>query len=269
MPEKISDIMPPGRSFTAKVESNTRLNKDHYILTFTPPSETLAPRPGQFYMVGVGSPIEPLLKRPFCYLSKTREGIQLLYRVRGKGTELLKEARAGTDIDMLGPLGRPYPMPKRGSSSLVVTGGVAVASVFPLIGKLRGRARVVLGARSRDELLLLEEIGSIAGELHASTEDGSYGKRGTVIDVLKELRLNEETVLYICGPKGMARAVTEFALDRGITKGYVSLEEFMACGIGACMGCVVKTVKGYSRVCKEGPVFRINEIKLNGMEAGQ
>jgi dihydroorotate dehydrogenase electron transfer subunit len=243
------------------------LNRNHYILTLAPPEDSPGPRPGQFYMVGVGTEIEPLLKRPFCFLRRTGEGVQLLYRVRGKGTELMKELCAGGSIDALGPLGKPYPMPPRNSDPLVVAGGVAVASVFPLIEKLKGRARVALGARNREELLMLEELDSLAGELYVSTDDGSYGKKGTVIDLLGDLAPDGNSVLYICGPRGMTRAAVEFVLSRGVVKGYVSLEEFMACGIGACMGCVVKTTGGYKRVCRDGPVFRINEIVFDDGEA--
>jgi dihydroorotate dehydrogenase electron transfer subunit len=246
--------------YKAPVLDNSEIIKDHYLLTFKPPERAPMPRPGQFYMAGVGTPLDPLLKRPFCFFRATGEGIQLLYRVRGKGTALLKDVRAGGLIDILGPLGRPYPMPAGKDRPLIVAGGTAVASVFPFVENLRGRARVIYGARGMGELLMLDELKAAALELHVATEDGSYGRKGTVMDILMDLQIDEDTALYACGPRGMTGAVAGLALLRGVRSGHVSLEEYMACGVGACMGCAVSTSKGYMRVCKEGPVFKIDEV---------
>jgi dihydroorotate dehydrogenase electron transfer subunit len=256
--------LPPQRltrSFTARVVDNSQVNKDHLLLTFQPLAGTPEPRPGQFYMISTGTPNEPLLKRPFCFFRKTREGIQLLYRVRGKGTSLLKEVVPGDTLEAIGPLGNSYPMPSRKHTPVVVAGGIAIASVFPHVQRLRDRATVIFGARTEDDLLMLDELRGRARELHIRTEDGSAGKRGTVMDALRELSPDGGHVLYVCGPRGMIKAVTDFAREKGL-KGHASLEEFMACGIGACMGCVVNTVKGYKRVCKEGPLFKLDEILL-------
>jgi dihydroorotate dehydrogenase electron transfer subunit len=251
----------PRRTFTARVVDNTPLNPDHLLLTFDPPADVPPPRPGQFYMVEVGTGVEPLLRRPFCYFRSVPEGIQLLVRVRGKGTALMRKLRPGSPLGVLGPLGNSYPMPPRGRKPVIVAGGVAVASVFPHVERLGKRATVILGARSSADLMMAEELGDMAGELHVTTEDGSVGTRGTVMDALRDLAPGEDRVLCACGPRGMTRAVADYARERGL-RGYASLEEFMACGIGACMGCVVRTVKGYRRVCKEGPIFRLEEVLL-------
>lgn len=246
------------RNFRARVVENVRVNNEHQVLTFRPLSETPEPAAGQFYMVSVGTPLDPLLKRPFCFFRRAGDGIQLLYRVKGKGTTLLKGLKEGDPVDMIGPLGKSWPAAS-GKKPLVVAGGVAIASVFPLIKRLKGRAVVVYGAKDRDELMMVDELRTLSKELHISTDNGSLGKRGTVLDVLEELSPGADTMLYACGPRVMTRAIVNYANKRGI-KGYVSLEEFMACGIGACMGCVADTRKGYMRVCKEGPIFKLEEI---------
>jgi dihydroorotate dehydrogenase electron transfer subunit len=183
----------------------------------------------------------------------------MLYRVRGKGTRLLSETPAGAVLGLLGPLGNSYPRPGHGRTPVVVAGGTAIASVFPLVTSLKKRAVVVYGAKDTGDLLLLEELASASKELVICTEDGSRGLKGTPLDALGEMQLDRGHVLYVCGPRAMTRAVAGLALSQGV-KGYASLEEFMACGIGACMGCVARTRDGYRRVCMEGPVFGLVEI---------
>lgn len=248
------------RRFWAEVRDNVRLNPTHYLLTMSPMAETPEPRPGQFYMIGAGGSLDPLLKRPFAAFRVTAGGYQILYRVRGRGTAAIRELKAGSILEVVGPLGNPYPMPPRGRKPLVVAGGVAIASVFHLVETLGGKARVIYGARRRDELLMLDELKDLAGELSISTEDGSEGVKGTVVDLLREAPADPSTLLYVCGPRGMARAVAGMARERGLG-GYVSLEETMACGLGACLGCAVRTTEGYRMVCKDGPVFRLEDIE--------
>ena len=248
----------PRRNFRALVVENKDVNSINRVLTFRPHPETPRPMAGQFYMVDAGTRFEPLLKRPFCFFRRTPEGIELLYRVRGKGTELIKDLKAGDHVDIIGPLGRAWPT-VRDKKPLVVAGGVAIASVFPLVKRLKGRAVVVYGARDSEELVMVDMLRAMSAKLLISTDNGTLGKKGTVIDVLNELSPDGDTVLYACGPRPMTRAVVDYAKSKGIS-GYVSLEEFMACGIGACMGCVCETKKGYKRVCKEGPVFRLEDV---------
>jgi dihydroorotate dehydrogenase electron transfer subunit len=195
----------------------------------------------------------------FCYIDGDGERVTILYRVRGKGTRLLTERAPGAVLDVVGPLGNAYTKPRRGTVPVVVAGGIGMASVFPHIRALRGKAVVLYGARSAEELLLLDEVERAAAAVHVSTLDGSLGTQGTVLDLMGGLGREGSYTLYVCGPHAMIEAVGSFAADRGLP-GYASLEEFMACGVGACMGCVVKTVRGYERVCREGPVFRLEDI---------
>lgn len=212
-------------------------------------------------MVETGTQNEPFLKRPLCIFRSDGTGIELLYRVAGKGTRMLSEKRPGDVINMLGPLGNGWPRHPKSHTPVIVTGGVGVASVFPLAESLGGKAVMIYGARTSGEIVLVEELKPMTKELIITADDGSMGIKGNVMDGLKTLGLNDmNPVFYICGPKPMAKAVAEFALAGGY-RGYVSLEEFMACGMGACMGCVVLANDGYRRVCKEGPVFNIKEIE--------
>ena len=275
-----------GLSFRAEVLSNTFLNAEHLLLTLKPvTSETLEGKgsmtpasgvlktmeaeatskkgpvaPGQFYMLQVGLGHEPLLKRPLCFFRMgVDNSIEFLYRIRGKGTQLLSKIKPGARIDVLGPLGRAWPRPPKGKTPLIVAGGTGLASVFPLIRSLKGKAVVFYGSRCGEEILFQDELERMSAELHLATDDGTCGSKGTVMDLLGKYKLTPDHFVYTCGPEVMTRAVTKAVLGAGAT-GYASLEAYMACGVGACMGCVIKTTKGYRRVCKEGPVFKLDEL---------
>ncbi len=221
------------------------------------------PRPGQFYMLEVSKGTDPLLKRAFSIFRRTPEGLQILYRIKGKGTSILRDMKEGTEITMLGPLGNGYPLPSDKESPLVIAGGIGIASVFSLVEKISKKAFVFYGARTEQELFVTGELEKIYKELVVCTDDGSCGVKGTVVDVLNDFIRNRDgihkPVIYACGPNVMLLEIAKTAAANGIIA-YVSLEEHMACGIGACLGCVVKTKTGYKRVCKEGPVFDAAEI---------
>lgn len=259
-----ADKAHPGalKSFRAVITGNFEISLGYRLLTLRPEGSPPAPRPGQFYMVSTGPLPEPLLKRPFCYFDSSESGeISMLYKVQGKGTVRLAALSDGVSLDVLGPLGNYYPMPKKGQRPIIVAGGVGIASVMPLIKKFGADAQVVFGARSQEDMVMRKEVSEFLCELHGCTDDGSVGLQGTVVDMLRELEPGEDSIIYACGPKPMTRAVVEYAAGRGL-RGYASLEEHMACGIGACMGCVVMTRKGYRRVCKEGPIFKLEDLSL-------
>ena len=229
-----------------------------------PLAPVIDPKPGQFYMIQVSESYDPLLKRPFCCLRKTPETMQFLYTVRGKGTSLMREFRKGQILNLIGPLGSGYPEALIGCSPVVIAGGTGIASLFSLIEKIGAGSRVIYGARSKDDLLMLNELDKMGIRLTVCTDDCSFGEEGMVDEIFMKFLLTHESLrtsclLYACGPKPMLKAVVAVARDYGI-KGYASLEENMACGFGACLGCVVKTLHGYKRVCKEGPVFPIEDI---------
>ena len=228
------------------------------------PDEAGEPLPGQFYMIEVNRGSDPLLKRAFSLFKRTSDGFQLLYRIKGRGTSLLKEMKRDAALEVLGPLGNHYPVPSEEQVPLVIAGGIGIASVFPFISAHQGRAFVFYGARSGDEIFVLDELKAMSRDMFISTDDGSMGTKGNIVEVLDNYLDSKSTdisryVLYACGPYPMLKAVSQVAASKGISA-YVSMEERMACGLGACLGCVVKTKTGYKRVCKEGPVFKSEEI---------
>jgi dihydroorotate dehydrogenase electron transfer subunit len=260
------------RAFRAEIRENLPLNANHNLLSLRNLDPMDEPCPGQFYMLQVSRGLDPLLKRAFSLFRRTSEGFQILYRIKGKGTALLREMKKGGVIEMLGPLGNGFPLPTPEENPLIIAGGVGIASVFSLAEALPKRA-VIYGARVREELFMTGDPGKIleeAGDLDTlhgvalCTDDGSCGVKGTVADVLHGF-LQQGTgagrpVIYACGPHLMLKEIAGIAASHNI-RAYVSLEEHMACGIGACLGCVTKTKTGYKRVCKEGPVFDAAEIE--------
>jgi dihydroorotate dehydrogenase electron transfer subunit len=250
--------------FKARIEENRQIHKAHNLLTISPLTPIPQFEPGQFLMIGLDRRHDLLLKRPFSILRETPEGYQILYRIKGKGTKILSEMRKGSVVEGIGPLGRPFPFPEKGRVPLLVAGGIGIASLFFLAERCSQDAHVFYGARTGDELFLLDDLRRISGELILSTEDGSLGERGFVTEVLHNY-LSVPThpvtqyLIYTCGPLPMMERVGGMAREKGIAA-YLSMEENMACGIGACLGCVVKTVKGYQRVCKEGAVFPMEVI---------
>ncbi len=252
------------RYFSAKIINNLPLNSKTSLLSIEPLEQVINPEPGQFYMIEVGNSFDPLLKRPFSYFRKTEEGIQFLYTIKGKGTSLMKDFKQGKFININGPLGTGYPKLEKGYTPLLVAGGIGIASIFSLAETFAKKAIILYGARNKDNILALNELKGLTDELIISTDDGSLGEKGTVIDVLNDFLTRRSSLvprhlLYACGPKPMLEAISKIVIDKGIN-GYVSMEENMACGFGACLGCAVKTIHGYKRVCKEGPVFPIEEI---------
>jgi dihydroorotate dehydrogenase electron transfer subunit len=252
------------RYFKAKIINNPPLNNKNRLLSVEPLEPIINPEPGQFYMIEVGNSYDPLLKRPFSYFRKTSEGIQFLYTIRGRGTSLMKNFKQGQVINIIGPLGTGYPKPEESLTPLLVAGGMGIASIFSLAEKLSKRAYVLFGAKSRDEILMLSELKDLVKNPVICTDDGSIGEKCTVDNVLNNfftsgISLPGSSLIYACGPTPMLRAISKIAFEKGI-KGYASLEENMACGFGACLGCAVRTISGYKRVCKEGPVFPIEEI---------
>lgn len=232
------------------------------------------PLPGQFYMAEVNRGFDPLLKRAFSLFRRTSQGIQIMYRIHGKGTSILRNMKERSAISMLGPLGNGYPLPEEGQTPFIIAGGIGIASLFSFIEKFAGRAYVFYGSRTSDELFMLDELKNMSKELFVSTDDGTFGEKGNVTGLLKHLSPIHDSrflnsLLYACGPKPMLREVSKIASERKI-KAYLSLEEHMACGIGACLGCVVETKSQkpefsgqkykYQRVCKEGPVFDAEDI---------
>lgn len=208
-----------------------------------------------------------LLPRPIsiCQVNKEENALRLVYRVVGGGTAEMSDYKAGEDIELIGPLGNGF-MKRDGKKAILIGGGIGIPPMVQLAEELKDIAEVQVVAGYRDELFLTEELEE-RGSLYIATEDGSRGTKGTVIDAIKEQAVKGD-VIYACGPTPMLKAIKEYALDNNI-ECQLSLEERMACGIGACLACVCRSKDKDShsnvnnkRICKDGPVFLAEEVEL-------
>ena len=224
--------------------------------------------PGQFIAVYPNDSAR-LLPRPIsiCETDPEKELLRIVYRVAGEGTKELSSCRAGDTLSIMGPLGNGFPL--KDKKALLIGGGIGIPPMLELAKALSCEKTAVLGYRD-SQTFLAEEIGKYAG-LAVATEDGSVGTKGTVLDAIKAQGLKAD-IIYACGPTPMLRALKEYAAKEGI-ECWISLEERMACGVGACLGCVChsKDVDEHSnvpneRVCKDGPVFLADEVELLSTE---
>lgn len=218
-------------------------------------------RPGQFVSI-YSNDGSRLLPRPISICEIDSNRLRMVYRVVGKGTDEFSKYNAGDKLDILGPLGNGYTLENK--KAILFGGGIGVPPMLELAKQLNCEKTIVLGYR--DELFLNEEFEQY-GKVYIATEDGSAGTKGNVLDAVKACGITGE-VVYACGPKPMLRAIKTFAEENGM-EAFISLEEKMACGIGACLACVCKTtdVDSHShvhnaRICKDGPVFNAKEVEF-------
>ena len=236
-------------------------------------------KPGQFVALSVGGPASALLlRRSFAVYRATPVGaysgtVQLVVGVHGKGTEWLAGVRPGEPLDVVGPLGTPFRLPATPTGALLVGGGYGSAPLFSLADALRAReCRVdfLLGAGTHDRIFGELEAKRTAGAVTVTTDDGSYGRQGTVADALPdEIERTGAGVVYACGPMGMLRAVVAVAASYGLPC-QVAVEESMACGIGVCMTCVLPVigddgVTRMTRSCVDGPVFEHDRVRWDAV----
>ena len=253
------------RTFKASVVDNKKLIDNHYLITLRPEVKIKKPRPGNFFMVAVDTGLDPLLKRPFSVHRWIDGNFQLLYRVVGKGTKILSERKPGNSLDILGPLGKGFPAPEKEKQVILVAGGLGIAPIFAMADSIKKKTPLLFyGSQTKKNIFLMDDFRSMGIDPIVSTDDGSSGRKGNIINVLKKYFTRHESpvtryVLYACGPEIMLKSLSNLAAEYNI-KGYIAMEQNMACGIGTCLGCIVKTKKGHKRVCKEGPVFPIEEI---------
>ena len=196
------------------------------------------------------------LRRPISVCDCTSGELTLLYKIVGSGTEQMSRMKTGEMLDVLTGLGNGYDLSLAGEKPLLIGGGVGVPPMYMLARQLieSGKSvKVILGFNTAQEVFYFEEFKALGCEVYVATADGSMGTRGFVTDVMKNL---DYTYFYTCGPEPMLKAVHAVSA----TSGQFSFEERMGCGFGACMGCSCKTLTGYKRICKEGPVLKKEEI---------
>jgi len=224
--------------------------------------------------------LDPLLRRPFVIhrIQRANTGsdsqVEILYKVVGKGTEIMSEMKECDEIDLLGPVGNGYRIDTNIRTAVLVGGGIGVAPLLSLAERIISQCSklksliLLLGGKGRDDVLCVEEFERLGVEVRVATEDGRLGHRGLVVDLLldylesRDYSPGSSTHCFACGPDSMLKEVSKIIAEKGISC-QISLESRMACALGACLGCIVRTKSGgdvYKKVCKDGPVFDSNEI---------
>jgi len=238
------------------------LNDRYFLLVLKSPIELQGVLPGQFAQVKVDKSPETFLRRPIsiCMINNDKE-IWLLVQIAGAGTRTLSEYNVGETINLIVPLGNGFSIPNKSENVLLVGGGVGMAPMLILGKKIFETGATVnflLGARTKSDLLLIDEFEKY-GNVFFTTEDGSLGEKGFVTNH-SILEKSNFSFIYTCGPKPMMQAVEKYSKQNNI-ECEVSLENLMACGIGACLCCVEDTINGHICTCTEGPVFNTKMLK--------
>ncbi len=265
----------------AKLIKNVAVTQKYYKIILSCLQIAKVVKPGQFVNVKVSDDCQPLLRRPFSIHRVNGSNIEILFEVVGKGTEILSQKKVGGYLDIIGPLGNGFDYSlyaKRYTQPILIAGGMGVAPLLFLAEKIvtsqesqvTSKPIVLVGAKAKGQVLCEKEFKDLGCEVKIATDDGSRGFKGRITDLLKKTlpraTSHEPRAIYACGPRPMLKEIAVISKTYN-TPAQVSLEEHMACGIGACLGCAVKTRYAirdtryeYKRVCKEGPVFKAEEI---------
>ncbi len=270
----LEKILTKGVCMTKKKENSIILSQERIaegIYSMWLKTEAAAEaKPGQFISMYTNEGSK-LLPRPIsiCEIDRTRGALRVVYRVTGSGTgtELFSRMKDGDIVPVIGPLGNGFPIERaEGKRAFLIGGGIGVPPILELAKQLEcGKKQIIMGYR--DQETFLKEEFEQNGDVYISTEDGSVGTKGNVMDAIRENNLEAE-VIYACGPTPMLRALKAYAEEKEI-ECWLSLEERMACGIGACLACVCKTKEkdhhsnvNNRRICKDGPVFLSTEVEI-------
>ena len=271
------------------VIKNQVIAPGYFLMEIESPEIAGEAQPGQFVMIKTRDGLEPLLRRPLSLHRISSTSIELLYQVIGKGTRSLSRTRPGEFLDLLGPLGKPFPLSTSPSGTiLLVAGGIGIAPLLALAEQMaksskflpaprlrqagkgqRSRAPLKIyllyGAKNKSNLVRIKDFQKLGIDVKTITEDGSTGQKGLATDLLRKFLVSSPgqiSAVYACGPRPMLKSVAHLMKNKKIPV-YLSLEEMMACGMGACLGCSVRA-KGkeihYLRVCQDGPVFLAEDI---------
>ncbi len=269
--------MPASQS-VVKINSIEKIGSQHFKMALVAPTIARRAKPGQFIHVRCNGGMNPLLRRPLSIHRVGKNYLEIFYKVVGKGTKILSERKSGEVLDIVGPLGNGFdlcPTRKKHEAVALVAGGMGIAPLFFLAEKIAKNKRpkskikniAILGAKTKKEIFFVSQLRSLGFKVLVSTEDGSLGKKGLATDLLEK---NLQTAIYACGPSPMLKKIAQISGSKRIPC-QISLENWMGCGLGACLGCVIK-IKSfkkrksssrnfvYKRVCKDGPVFNAEAI---------
>lgn len=253
----------------AVVLEHEEIQGGYNLLRLCAPRIAPAVRPGQFVHVLIPHLGESILRRPFSVFQAEGDRLAILYKGVGRGTRTLQYLRHGETLSLVGPLGRGYPGLTAGRYPVLVAGGYGMAALYLVARTLPVKGVAFFGGRGAADILCVKEFEALGWKVVVTTEDGSLGVKGRVTDAIDPWAASEGAVVqpefFVCGPSGLLKACATRALSRGWTA-WVSVDNNMGCGVGACLTCVIK-VKGeepgdwtWARSCREGPVFNATEI---------
>lgn len=240
------------------MEKPQKIATDHYLLKLSGFTENS--KAGQFINIKVGTGTDPLLRKPFSIFNHEDDLMEIVIRVVGKGTKILSEIEP-TQLDILGPLGNTFTIPKN-KKVLLIGGGVGNAPLYNLAKSLKKEGNTIdfiYGAKSKEFIYIPERFESTTDNFYITTDDGTAGEKGFVTDKMKFLcESNNYDLIYTCGPTVMMKNVSKLAPKETLVE--VSVENYFGCGVGLCVGCTVETVDGFKRACVDGPVFNSKKI---------
>lgn len=256
-----------------KLIKKEELIKDIFKFSVEAPEIVKEAKPGNFVEIRISENTEPFLRRPISIYNLDKENgiLEFIFQVKGKGTQILSKKKIGEEIDIIGPLGFGTFKYDGYKNIAIIGGGIGIFPLYELAKSAKNQnieVNTYLGFRNKELVVLEKEFNEVSDKLTITTDDGSYAKNGFAINYLiKDLEENKVDCIYACGPLPMLKAVQKFAIDTGISC-QISLEEKMGCGLGACLGCAVKTSKSskgnpeYWHVCKAGPVFQAKDVEI-------
>ena len=250
------------KKLTVRVKKLNKIRPDVFLLSFDSAYLSKNSYPGQFLHIKI---IKTILRRPFsihCVKGKT---VFILFRIRGRGTQILSGYKPGDKVNIIGPSGKGFCLNGKSGKNILLAGGLGVAPLVFLADKLKeSKPLVILGAKDKNDSICVDEFKRKGCKVYVVTEDGSRGKKGTAVDILKSLskkfNKSDKINIYTCGPEAMFKGIKKVIGKSGNISCQASFEQFMGCGLGICCGCTIETKVGYKKVCKDGPVFNINDV---------
>ncbi len=264
----------------ALIKENKAITGKYYLLSLIAKKIANKAGPGQFVHIGITNSYFLTLRRPFSIFDVNKDTISILYKVVGRGTEMMSSLKRGDKLDVIGPLGNGFPVIKKDVFPVLIAGGYGAAALHLLAKRAVVRGVLFIGAANVNDLLCLKDFARLKWRIIAATEDGSYGEKGLVTDILQrwlmsganEILPKKRIEFFACGPSGMLKALGQIAEERNI-QAWLSLDRHMGCGIGVCLACVQKIKDKeqgtttphwrWARVCKEGPVFNSKDVEWN------
>lgn len=255
-----------------EIVSNKILQDEYYEVKFYVPEICKKTQPGQFVHVKIANLADRILRRPFSICDVSEDGLlTVIYKKVGKGTKVLATLPPGTVCDLMGPLGTPYSLPEDDEYPIIVAGGYGSAATYLISKRSHTKGILLLGARSKSDLILTDKFAAEGFDVRTSTNDGSEGHKGFVTELIDQAlaeNSGKKIRFYACGPTPMLLALAKILQDKGYEDGELSLDHLMCCGVGACFACVVKVKADnedgwrYARTCKEGPVFKAKDVYI-------